>query len=74
MQEERGPRKTTRLKKLISNYGVIQRGKMHKTTNEKDSKPHLEIKNFTNETNYGTLKIYGKLKKREFLYFPNKYW
>ena len=63
MQEERGPRKTTRLRKLISNYGVLQRGKIHKSGIEKDSKHHIENSNFPNAPNYSTLDMHGKFKK-----------
>ena len=63
VQEERGPRKTTRLKKLISTYGAIQRGKIYKSSKEKDPKLHLENNNLTIEPNYGTLEMYGKLIK-----------
>ena len=39
VQEERGPRKTTRLRKLISNYSDIGSQKMKNKKNETDDKP-----------------------------------
>ena len=53
MQEERGPRKTTRLKKLFSNYAEIQKEKIIKLPKEKDSKFEIPTK-FTNTPKYNT--------------------
>ena len=53
MQEERGPRKTTRLKKLFSNYAEIQKEKIIKLPNEKGTKFEIQNK-FTNKPKYNT--------------------
>ena len=60
MQEERGPRKTTRLRKLISIYAVNERRKTLKTGKDKDHKLDIKDKNFANHPNYGTVGVFGK--------------
>jgi hypothetical protein len=53
VQEERGPRKTTRLKKLFTSYAEMQNEKVIKLPKENSSKFERPIK-FTNTPKYNT--------------------
>ena len=59
VQEERGPRKTTRMKKLISNYREIQRGKTESAANTNEPKFDVE-KDLINQQSYGDRSVLGK--------------
>lgn len=63
VQEERGPRKSTRLKKMMPGYGRIHRGKLQKSAKHHHSKVHPEYRDFIMEPNHATLSTPGSIAK-----------
>ena len=59
VQEERGPRKTTRMKKLISSYREIQRGKTESAANTNEPKFDVDT-NLINQHSHKDPNVIGK--------------